>query len=159
MYVRYIFVDRRVTAMLAQIRRQALPGGMIAMIERIGGVKSGTGGQALPFCQATKAGGFVFVSGQVAMNPEGEIVDGGIVTQTHQTMRNVIAILEKAGCTLDDVVNSECWLSDPREFVPFNAIYKTYFTKDPPVRSVFPSQFMFGCKVEMKVVAYKPLTK
>ncbi len=56
------------------------------------------------------------------------------------------------------MVNSECWLTDPRDFVAFNAIYKTYFKAAPPVRSIFPMRFMFTCKVEMKVVAYKPLT-
>jgi enamine deaminase RidA (YjgF/YER057c/UK114 family) len=62
-----------------------------------------------------------------------------------------------ADCTLDDVVNCECWITDSRDFVAFNKIYETYFTKDPPVRSIFPMRFNFTCKVEMKVVAYKPL--
>ena len=67
------------------------------------------------------------------------------------------AALAVADCTLDDVISSECWLTDPRDFMAFNAIYKTYFKSDPPVRSIFPMRFMFSCKVEMKVVAYKPL--
>ena len=56
--------------------------------------------------------------------------------------------LAVAGCTLDDVVSSECWMTDPRDFMAFNAIYKTYFKSDPPVRSIFPMRFMFNCKNE-----------
>ena len=48
------------------------------------------------------------------------------------------------------------WLADARDFVRFNEIYRTYFTKDPPVRSCFPIRFMFDVKVELKVIAYKP---
>ena len=77
--------------------------------------------------------------------------------QIHRTFDFIKAALASASCSLDDVVNSECWLADARDFVTFNAIYKTYFKEDPPVRSVFPASFMFNCKVEMKVVAYKPL--
>jgi enamine deaminase RidA (YjgF/YER057c/UK114 family) len=77
--------------------------------------------------------------------------------QVHRTFGFIRSALEIAGCTLDDVVSSECWLTDARDFVAFNAIYKTYFTKDPPVRCVFPMAFMFTCKIEMKVIAYKPL--
>lgn len=131
-------------------------------------------GHAVPISKAIRAGDFVFTSAygpwlfdplDVTFDENGKILGDGTDNmsmsfdeQVHRTFDFIKAALEVAGCTLDDVVNSECWLSDPREFVPFNAIYKTYFAKDPPVRSVFPSQFMFGCKVEMKVVAYKPLT-
>lgn len=130
--------------------------GYIRMIERIGGVKTGTGGQALPFCQATKAGGFVFVSGQVPMDASGEIVDGGIVPQTHKTFENVIAILAKAGCTLADVVKCTVWLDDPRDFQSFNRIYAGYFGDNLPARSCVRSSMMVDCKVEIEVIAYKP---
>jgi enamine deaminase RidA (YjgF/YER057c/UK114 family) len=55
-------------------------------------------------------------------------------------------------------VSCECWITDARDFVAFNAIYRTYFTHDPPVRSVFPMRFNFNCKVELKAIAYKPLS-
>ncbi len=54
-------------------------------------------------------------------------------------------------------MNCECWITDSRDFVAFQQDHETYFTKDPPVRSIFPMRFNFTCKVEMKVVAYKPL--
>jgi enamine deaminase RidA (YjgF/YER057c/UK114 family) len=101
----------------------------------------------------------------VTFDEAGNIIDDGTGNgsmpfdeQVHRTFGFIKEALAVAGCTLDDVINSECWLTDPRDFVAFNAIYKTYFKAEPPVRSIFPMRFMFNCKVEMKVVAYKPLT-
>ena len=126
------------------------------MIERIGGMRTGSGGQPLPFSRATRAGGFVFVSGQVAFDEHGEIVPGGIVAQTHQTMRNIIAILEEAGCTLADVVKMGVWLDDPRDFQAFNRVYASYFEGGPPARSCVQSALMVDGKIEMDAIAYKP---
>lgn len=125
-------------------------------IERIGGVKSGSGGQGLPFCQATRAGGFLFVSGQVAMDESGEIVDGGIVAQTHRTMDNIVSILDKAGLGLADVVKVNVWLDDPRDFAAFNRVYGQYFKDRPPARSCVQSAIMVDAKLEMDAIAYKP---
>lgn len=125
------------------------------MIERIGGVRAGTGGQSLPFCQATIAGDFVYVSGQVAMDASGEIVPGGIVEQTHQTFRNLIAILEKAGCSLAHVVKINVWLDDPRDFQSFNRVYAGYFGEELPARSCVKSALMVDAKVEIDAIAYR----
>ncbi len=125
-------------------------------IERIGGVKTGSGGQNLPFCQATKAGGFVFVSGQVAMDETGEIIMGGIVPQTHKTMQNIIAILEKAGCGLEHVVKANVWLDDTRDFQGFNRVYAEYFKDFAPARACVQSAIMVDAKVEIDVIAYNP---
>lgn len=126
------------------------------MIERIGGVKTGSGGQKLPFCQATVAGDFVFVSGQVAMDENGEIVVGGIVPQTHKTMEHIISILDKAGCSLADVVKINVWLDDTRDFQGFNRAYADYFTETPPARACVQSAIMVDAKVEIDCIAYKP---
>jgi Putative translation initiation inhibitor, yjgF family len=128
---------------------------------------------AVPISKAVRAGDFVFTSAygpwvfdprEVTFDEAGEIIDDGTGNksmpfdeQVHRTFDFVKAALGVAGCTLDDVVNCECWLTDPRDFVAFNAIYKTYFKSDPPVRSIFPMRFNFACKVEIKVTAYKPL--
>lgn len=128
---------------------------------------------AVPISKAMRAGDFVFTSAygpwvfdplDVTFDESGDIIDDGTGNgsmpfdqQVHRTFDFVKEALAVAGCTLDDVVSSECWLSDARDFAAFNAIYKSYFTNDPPVRSVFPMKFMFACKVEIKVVAYKPL--
>ncbi|WDR03255.1 RidA family protein [Devosia algicola] len=123
-------------------------------IKRIGAEKSGAGGQNLPFARAVEAGGFLFVSGQVAME-NGEIVSGGIVEQTHRTVANLVSILEEAGYGLEDVVRCGVWLDDPRDFWSFNAVYKSYFGDNPPARACVQSHMMVDCKVEIDCVAYK----
>jgi reactive intermediate/imine deaminase len=120
-------------------------------------VPPGAGGQKLPFSKAVRAGDFVYVSGQVAML-DGEIIDGGIVKQTHKTMQNVIAILAEAGCGIEHVVKVNCWLDDPRDFWSFNGVFEKYFHEHPPARSTVQSAIMVDAKVEIDVIAYKPLT-
>lgn len=124
-------------------------------ITRIGDPRSGSGGQILPFSQATEAGGFVFVSGQVGFDAGGEIVQGGIVAETRQTMDNIVAILAKAGYTLADVVKANVWLDDTRDFQAFNRVYASYFDGLLPARSCVRSQIMIDAKVEIDVIAYK----
>lgn len=125
-------------------------------IKRIGGVKTGTGGQVLPFSQAVMAGDCIYVSGQVAMDDRGEIIEGGIVPQARKTIENIVAILKKADCTLADVVKVNVWLDDTRDFQAFNKVYAEYFGEYPPARSCVQSQIMVDAKVEMDVIACKP---
>ncbi|WP_306145621.1 RidA family protein [Roseibium sp. MMSF_3412] len=126
-------------------------------IERIGVERTGAGGQNLPFSPAVRAGDFVFISGQVAMKENGEIEPGGIEAQTRRTMDNVVAVLAKAGCTLEDVAKVNVWLDDTRDFWTFNKIYASYFPNGAPARSTVKSQLMVDAKIEIDVVAYKPL--
>jgi len=125
-------------------------------IERIGGARSGTGGQHLPFCQATVANGFVFVSGQVALGEDGEVIAGGILEQTHHCIRSIRTILEKAGCTLQDVVKVNVWLDDARDFQAFNRVYASYFAQALPARACVQSALMVDAKVEIEVIALQP---
>ncbi len=125
-------------------------------IERIGGARTGSGGQHLPFCQATIANGFVFVSGQVAMGDDGEIIAGGIVAQSQHCIKSIGAILEKAGCTLQDVVKVTVWLDDPRDFQAFNRVYAGYFQQALPARACVQSTLMVDAKVEIEVIALQP---
>jgi reactive intermediate/imine deaminase len=129
-------------------------GGM--SIERIGGARTGTGGQHLPFCQATIANGFVFVSGQVALGDDGEVIAGGVVPQTHHCIQSIVAILEKAGCTLKDVVKANVWLDDTRDFQAFNRVYASYFGEALPARACVQSALMVDAKVEIEVIALQP---
>lgn len=128
-------------------------------IERIGVEKTGAGGNKLPFSPAVRAGDFVYISGQVAMNEHGEMEPGGIEEQTRRTMENVKAVLALAGCTFDDVVKANCWLDDTRDFWTFNKIYAGYFPNGAPARSTVRSQLMVDAKVEIDVVAYAPAAK
>jgi len=113
------------------------------------------GGTQRPFAKAVRAGDFVFVSGQVPAL-DGEIINGGIVEQTEQTIQNIIAVLSQAECTLEHVVKVGIWLDDPRDFTSFNAVFKKYFAEFPPARSTVQSSLMVDAKVEMDVTAYKP---
>lgn len=123
-------------------------------IKRYGTGQTGAGKQPLPFARAVEANGWLYVSGQVAME-NGEIVGGGIIPETHRTMENVIAILKEAGYGLEHVVRVGVWLDDPRDFWSFNGVYAGYFGDHPPARACVQSSMMVDCKVEIDCVAYK----
>ena len=123
-------------------------------VEFLGGTHTGAGGQPLPFSSAVKAGPFVFVSGQIAMGANGEIVPGGIEAQTRQTLKNVEKALALAGCALKDVVKSTVWLDDARDFWTFNRVYAEFFPGNKPARSTTQA-LMIDTKVEIEVVAYR----
>ena len=125
-------------------------------IERFGAAPTGPGGRSLPFTKAVRAGDFIFVSGQVPMGADGEIVAGNIVTQTKQTIENVKAILKEQGLGLEHVVKATVWLADTRDFWPFNKVYLEYFGAALPARSCVRADMMVDCKVEIEVVAYDP---
>ncbi len=125
-------------------------------IERFGAAPTGPGGRSLPFTKAVRAGDFIFVSGQVPMGADGEIVAGNIVTQTQQTIENVKAILKEQGLGLEHVVKATVWLADTRDFWPFNKVYLEYFGAALPARSCVRADMMVDCKVEIEVVAYDP---
>jgi len=114
----------------------------------------GTGGQHLPFARAVEADGWLYVSGQVAM-VNGEVVAGNIVAQSHQTIRNLLAILKEASYETKDIVRCGVWLDDPRDFQSFNAVFKEYFGDNPPARACVVSSMVVDCKVEIDCVAYK----
>lgn len=123
-------------------------------IKRYGTGQSGAGKQALPFARAVEANGWLYVSGQVAME-NGEIVGGGIVAETRKTMQSLIAILTEAGYGLEHIVRVGVWLDDPRDFWSFNGVYAEYFGDHPPARACVQSSMMVDCKVEIDCVAYK----
>jgi reactive intermediate/imine deaminase len=123
--------------------------------EFLGGARTGAGGQPLPFSPTVRAGPFVFVSGQVAMGDNGEIVPGGIEAQTRQTLVNVQKALALAGCTLNDVVKSTVWLDDTRDFWSFNRVYAEHFPDNKPARSTTQAKLMVDAKIEIEVIAYR----
>ena len=124
--------------------------------QAIGGGFIGPGGTKLPFPKAVRAGDFVFISGQMATDANGQLIEGGIEVQTRQVMDNIKAILAEAGCTMADVVKCTCWIDDPRDFGRFNAVYREYFGDDPPARSTVRSDLMLDGKLEVEAIAYKP---
>jgi reactive intermediate/imine deaminase len=122
-------------------------------IERYGRGETGPGGKSLPFARAAGAAGWLHVSGQVPMQ-DGEIVEGGIVAQTHATFANIKAILSEYELDLPDVVKVTVWLADSRDFWPFNKVYADYFGDTLPARSCVRADMMVDCKVEIEVIAY-----
>ncbi|MGM3162327.1 RidA family protein [Dickeya undicola] len=123
-------------------------------IIRYGAGEKGAGGQPLPFARAVEADGWLYVSGQVAME-HGEIIDGGIIAQSHQAIQNLVAILHEAGYGLEHVVRVGVWLDDPRDFWSFNRVFSEYFGAAAPARACVQSSMMVDCKVEVDCVAYK----
>jgi reactive intermediate/imine deaminase len=123
-------------------------------IKRHGSAQTGAGGSNLPFARAVEADGWLYVSGQVAMI-NGVTVEGGIVPQAHQAIKNLITILKEAGYGVEDVVRVGVWLDDARDFGAFNAVYAKYFGEHPPARACVQSSMMIDCKVEIDCVAYK----
>ena len=101
----------------------------------------GTGGQHLPFARAVEADGWLYVSGQVPML-NGEVVEGGIVPQAHQAIRNLLAILKEADYALEHVVRCGVWLDDPRDFQSFNKVFREYFGENPPARACVVSSML-----------------
>jgi reactive intermediate/imine deaminase len=125
--------------------------------QAIGGQFTIGSGAKLPFSRAMRAGDLVFVSGQMATDASGRIIDGGIEAQTRQVFANIQTILAEAGCTLADVVKCTCWIDDARDFSRFNATYAEIFPSDPPARSTTVCQLVLDGRLEVEAIAYKPL--
>ena len=112
-------------------------------------------GTVLPLSQAIRAGDFVLLSGQLGLAPGKGLVGEDVGSQTHQCIKNISAVLEQAGCSLDNVVKATVWLTDVSDFPAFNAVYNEYFGARPPVRSTVRSDLVLpGAKVEIEVMAY-----
>jgi len=107
-----------------------------------------------PYSQAVKAGGFVFVSGQIPLTPEGELVEGSLEDQARQALSNLKAILEAAGSGLDRVVQVTAYLTDIAAFQAFNRVYAEFFREPYPARAVVGvAELPKGAKVEVAAVA------
>ena len=108
-----------------------------------------------PYAQGNIAGGLLFASGQIPLDPEtGEIVGSTIEEQTAQVMKNVAAILEAAGTDFDHVVKTTCFLNDMNDFAAFNAEYAKSFGEVRPARSaVAVEKLPKGALVEVEVIA------
>jgi 2-iminobutanoate/2-iminopropanoate deaminase len=110
-----------------------------------------------PYSQATEFKGFLFVSGQVPVDPAiGKVVEGGIREQTEQVMKNIGAILEEAGYDYGDVLKCTCLLDDMANFAAMNEVYATYFPENPPARAAFGVvKLPLGVMIEIECIAAK----
>lgn len=108
-----------------------------------------------PYNQAIRSGNFLFVSGQIAIDPTtNELVEGDITKEAHQVMKNLQAILQTAGFGFENVVKTTIFLSDMNLFVSVNEIYGSYFSGDYPAReTVAVKDLPKGVNVEISVIA------
>ncbi|MDR2836092.1 MAG: RidA family protein [Bacteroidales bacterium] len=109
-----------------------------------------------PYSQAIEANGTLYISGQIPINPETGTIPEGIIAQTEQVMKNISAILEKAGYSFANVVKSTCLLSDMENFKAMNEIYGKYYSENPPARAAFAVKGLpMSVLVEIETIAVK----
>ena len=108
-----------------------------------------------PYSQSVLAGNILFVSGQLPINPEtGKFAGNDIKSQTEQSLKNIESILEKAGCTMDNVVKTTVLLNDMGDFAKMNEVYAKFFTKDYPARAAYEvAKLPKDALVEIEAVA------
>ena len=111
-----------------------------------------------PYSQAIKAGGLVYVSGQIPIDPNtGHFSSGGIEEQTEQVMKNLSAVLQAAGSGLDRVVKTTVFLGDMEDFAAMNQVYGRFFASEPPARATVQAAGLpRNAKVEIEAVALAP---
>ena len=119
-------------------------------------VSSGAAPPAIgPYSQAVRAGEFLFVSGQIPLDPaNGQLVGADIAAQTHRVLQSLDAIVRAAGATLDDVVKTTVYLADMNDFVAMNRVYATYFDDPAPARAaVQVARLPKDAQVEIDAIA------
>ncbi len=115
------------------------------------------GGRKLTLSRAIRAGDFVFLTGQVPFKDGQVMTTGSIEDQTRAVLDDITATLAEAGCTRADVVKAMVWLRERADFPGFNAVYGEYFPEEPPTRSAVVSDLLVDVRVEVEVVAYRPV--
>ena len=114
-------------------------------------------GRVLSLSKAIRAGDFVFLTGQIPMRDGVPMTDGTVEEQTRAVLDDITATLAEAGCVRDDVVKAMVWLRNRTDFPGFNEIYGKYFPIKPPTRSAIVSDLLVDARVEVEVMAYRPL--
>jgi 2-iminobutanoate/2-iminopropanoate deaminase len=109
-----------------------------------------------PYSQAIRAGDYLFVSGQIPLDPvTGTLVEGDVAAQTHRVLRNLGAILEAAGASFQHVVKTTVYLADMAEFAAMNEVYGTYFPAPSPARATIQAaRLPRDVRVEIDLIAY-----
>ncbi len=110
-----------------------------------------------PYSQAIRVGNTVYLAGQIAIDPaNGKMIEGGIEEETQQVLKNIQAVLDAAGFSIDDVVQSKVFLSDLNNYAAMNKIYGSYFKKAPPARAAMQvARLPLDALVEIMVTAVK----
>ena len=116
-------------------------------------------GRKLSLSRAIRAGDTVYLTGQVPMRDGAVMTDGSIEDQTRAVLDTITETLQLAGCDRGDVVKAMVWLRDRADFPGFNAVYAEYFPNDPPARSAIVSDLLVDVRVEVEVIAWRPLDR
>jgi len=114
-------------------------------------------GRTLSLSRAIRAGDFVFLTGQIPMRDGVPMTNGTIQEQTRAILDDITATLSQAECTRDDVVKAMVWLRERADFPGFNEVYGEYFPLEPPTRSAVVSDLLVDARIEVEVMAYRPL--
>jgi 2-iminobutanoate/2-iminopropanoate deaminase len=109
-----------------------------------------------PYSPVVVSGETVYTAGQIANDPDGNLVEGGIAEQARQTLENVRTCLEAAGCTMDDVVKVNAYLADLGDFPGYNEVYVEFFGRPYPARTSVQAGLPPGVLVEIEAVARRP---
>jgi len=112
---------------------------------------------SLPFHPAVRAGDFVYVSGQVPKDANGNMVAGTIEEETRAALEAVKQVLADAGCTMEDVVKVTAFLEDARDFGRYNGVFREFFPEGRIARSTVEARPVIAAKIEIECIAYKPL--
>ena len=123
---------------------------MVGIVVRYGKISK------VPLSPAVQAGDFIFVSGQVPVDENNQLVKGDIEIQTEIVLRKIEALLEQAGSSLKDVVKTNVFLTDIKDFDAMNNVYKKFFKKNPPARSCFEVKLAIDATIEVEAIAYSP---
>jgi|TARA_B100000287_G_C20383835_1_gene682718 Putative translation initiation inhibitor, yjgF family len=116
------------------------------------------GGRKLSLSRAIRAGDFIFLTGQVPFKNGEVMTSGTIEEQTVAVIEEIKSTLSIAECGLEDVVKAMVWLTDKKYFPGFNKVFSKYFPINPPTRSAVVNDLLVDVKVEIEVVAYKPVS-
>jgi enamine deaminase RidA (YjgF/YER057c/UK114 family) len=110
----------------------------------------------LPFHPAVRAGDYIFVSGQVAKDADGNMISGTIEAETAGTIESIKRVLAEEGATLADVVRVTTYLEDARDFGRYNKIFAEHFKDAVLARTTVEARAVINTKIEMDAIAYKP---
>jgi len=110
-----------------------------------------------PYSQGTRAGEWIFTSGQIPLTPSGELIDGDVADAARRALDNIAAILAEAGATMADVVKVTLYLRDMADFDAVNAVYATYFPDAAPARTcIEAARLPKDAPLEIDAIAWRP---
>lgn len=110
-----------------------------------------------PYSLGTYAGPFIFLAGQIAVDPATDkLIEGDITQQTHQVIQNIKAVLQEVDATLANVIKTTIFLADMNDYVVVNQVYGEYFSENPPARSTIQvAALPLGARIEIEMIAFR----